>query len=211
MNSERETTESSRLESSGSETDAYYYRARYYDPSMGRFLSEDPEAFRAGPTNFYPYVGNEPVQWSDPLGLCKSCGLVEGPGYSVSGQVPGGTPFSWHAIFMNDETHDPACCEVRQFFTWVQGSPPVVPDGLKPELNTPYEDRDKNGKRYGRRTGSYAPPRNTACNQYFGIGYSGCDTPVQYVHTTVKFQLKVVDVCNGGRVVFMSKPITEKF
>ena len=34
------------------ETDLYYYRARYYDPAAGRFLSEDPVEFQGG-INFY--------------------------------------------------------------------------------------------------------------------------------------------------------------
>jgi len=42
------------------ETNLYYDRARYLDPSTGRFLSEDPLRFAAGP-NFYPYVRNEPT------------------------------------------------------------------------------------------------------------------------------------------------------
>jgi RHS repeat-associated protein len=69
MNSARETTESSRLESSASETDTYYYRARYYDPVTGRFLSEDPIGFNGG-NNFYAYVENDPADQSDPFGLC---------------------------------------------------------------------------------------------------------------------------------------------
>lgn len=52
------------------ETGLYYYRARYYDPSIGRFLSEDPIQFLAS-TNFYPYVGNSPPGASDSSGLCK--------------------------------------------------------------------------------------------------------------------------------------------
>ena len=51
-----------------SETGTYYYRARYYDPAAGRFLSEDPMRFGEG-TDFYPYVGNNPVTMADPLGL----------------------------------------------------------------------------------------------------------------------------------------------
>ncbi|MGB8472832.1 MAG: RHS repeat-associated core domain-containing protein [Candidatus Acidiferrum sp.] len=39
---------------------ASYYRARYYDPSAGRLLSEDPINLGGGP-NFYDYVQNEPV------------------------------------------------------------------------------------------------------------------------------------------------------
>jgi RHS repeat-associated protein len=46
----------------------YYYRARYYDPGNGRFLSEDPLRFIVG-TNFYPYVENRPTNSRDPLGL----------------------------------------------------------------------------------------------------------------------------------------------
>ena len=56
------------------ETGLYYYRARYYDPSTGRFLSEDPIRFAAGPV-FYEYVNNGPVNNSDPWGLApSSCG-----------------------------------------------------------------------------------------------------------------------------------------
>jgi len=46
----------------------YYYRARYYDPKAGRFISEDPIRFLAGP-NFYAYVRNNPLRWTDPTGL----------------------------------------------------------------------------------------------------------------------------------------------
>ncbi len=50
------------------ETSAYYYRARYYDPKIARFISQDPIGFWGG-VNFYAYVGNNPVKWIDPLGL----------------------------------------------------------------------------------------------------------------------------------------------
>ena len=50
------------------DTGLYYYRARYYDPSTGRFLSEDPTKFDGG-INFYSYVRNDPTDLSDPSGL----------------------------------------------------------------------------------------------------------------------------------------------
>ncbi|NJR32299.1 MAG: RHS repeat-associated core domain-containing protein [Chamaesiphon sp. CSU_1_12] len=50
------------------ETGLYYYRARYYDPSLGRFISEDPIGFSAGDTNLYRYVGNSPTNFTDPSG-----------------------------------------------------------------------------------------------------------------------------------------------
>ena len=50
----------------------YYYRARYYDPSMQMFISKDPIEFEAGDFNFYRYVGNDPVNYVDPWGLTPS-------------------------------------------------------------------------------------------------------------------------------------------
>lgn len=50
------------------ETGLHYNRARYYDPSLGRYLSRDPLEFAAG-INFYSYAGNDPINSADPLGL----------------------------------------------------------------------------------------------------------------------------------------------
>ena len=49
------------------ETGLYYYRARYYDPKEGRFISEDPVGF-TGDQNFYRYAGNSPINENDPSG-----------------------------------------------------------------------------------------------------------------------------------------------
>jgi len=46
----------------------YYYRERFYDPQLGRFITQDPIGHIGG-TNLYTYVGNNPVSYSDPLGL----------------------------------------------------------------------------------------------------------------------------------------------
>jgi RHS repeat-associated protein len=51
------------------ETGLYYYRARYYDPRIGRFISEDPMGYGAGDVNFYAYVSNNPVNGNDPSGM----------------------------------------------------------------------------------------------------------------------------------------------
>jgi len=50
-------------------SELYYYRARYYDPQIQRFISEDPIGFMSGDFNFYRYVGNSPVNFGDPSGL----------------------------------------------------------------------------------------------------------------------------------------------
>jgi RHS repeat-associated protein len=51
-----------------SETGLYYYRARFYDSTLGRFLSEDRIGNDEG-SNLYAYVRNAPVGFRDPTGL----------------------------------------------------------------------------------------------------------------------------------------------
>jgi RHS repeat-associated protein len=46
---------------------ASYYRARYYNPSLQRFISEDPIRFSGG-INFYRYVQDSPSNFIDPMG-----------------------------------------------------------------------------------------------------------------------------------------------
>jgi len=52
-----------------SEIALYDYRNRAYSPSLGRFLQPDPIRFRAEDVNLYRYVGNNPLNGRDPLGL----------------------------------------------------------------------------------------------------------------------------------------------
>jgi RHS repeat-associated protein len=51
------------------ETGLYYVKARYYSPTWGRFLQTDPIGL-AGGRNLYAYVGNDPINRSDPKGTC---------------------------------------------------------------------------------------------------------------------------------------------
>ena len=85
-----------------SETNLYFNRARYYNPSTGRFISEDPIRFWGG-MNFYGYVYNSPANFIDPLGLCgksaankdwsesETCNTFLGPAFNsaTAGPVQG--------------------------------------------------------------------------------------------------------------------------
>jgi RHS repeat-associated protein len=50
------------------ESGLFYNRHRYYDPQMGRYITQDPIGLRGG-NNLYSYVGGSPTNWHDPLGL----------------------------------------------------------------------------------------------------------------------------------------------
>jgi RHS repeat-associated protein len=46
--------------------------SRYYDPAIGRFISQDPSGLASGSINPYEYAGDDPVNLNDPSGLCGS-------------------------------------------------------------------------------------------------------------------------------------------
>jgi RHS repeat-associated protein len=55
-----------------------YYRARYYDSKVGRFVSVDPMGFGAGDTNLYRYVGNNSTNATDPSGMISWNDIQQG-------------------------------------------------------------------------------------------------------------------------------------
>ncbi|MDQ1835216.1 RHS repeat-associated core domain-containing protein [Massilia scottii] len=73
------------------ETGLHYNRFRYYDPAVGRFISEDPIRLEGG-NNLYRY-GSNPLVWIDPLGLapCRPC-RADPCGIAAHGRQPSPRP-----------------------------------------------------------------------------------------------------------------------
>lgn len=92
------------------DTGLYNYRARWYDPQAGRFLSEDPIGFAGRDINLYAYVGNNPLSFNDPSG--KQRADRDRPG----DQYPG-MPKPWYPP---TESHDGGIgCALDGINPWV--------------------------------------------------------------------------------------------
>jgi RHS repeat-associated protein len=69
-------------------TGVYFFRARYYNPILSRFMSQDPIGFAEGP-NAYAYVGDSPLDYSDPFGLSSRGNDRQGGGSGGPGNSNG--------------------------------------------------------------------------------------------------------------------------
>jgi RHS repeat-associated protein len=59
-------------------TGLYYYDNRWYDSSLGKFISQDPIGFATGDANLYRYVGNMVTRYADSTGLDRYIVLRDG-------------------------------------------------------------------------------------------------------------------------------------
>jgi RHS repeat-associated protein len=70
-------------------TGLMYYRARYYQPRLQRFIAEDPIGFVGGDANLYAYAQNNPLSYNDPSGYCPWClvGTALGATLNIGSQL----------------------------------------------------------------------------------------------------------------------------
>ena len=66
----RELKDPQQVEAWLAELGLYYYKARIYSPTLGRFLQTDPVGYRGG-INLHAYVGNDSVNRTDPTGTVQ--------------------------------------------------------------------------------------------------------------------------------------------
>jgi RHS repeat-associated protein len=127
------------------ETGQYYYRARYLDPFVGQFISQDPIGFNAGDTNLYRYVGNSPTNFTDPTGLISDdpwgmpdpLGLDPVTGWGYINVRPRGKDPLEPSGFVRPSNFNPTPPSTRNILPPARNAAPIGQKALPPARNTP--------------------------------------------------------------------------
>jgi RHS repeat-associated protein len=206
------------------ETGLYYVNARYYNPNLGRFLQTDPIGLQGG-TNLYAYVGDDPINLFDPMGLCSQ--TTQSASNLRLAPVTDTTPGSGIAVrdilyqvqnadgssYVVDSTHPTQY--VSEIITVTSGSAPA---GTVPTGNGTYTSSDPQGDSFadglGNKNGisnasflqsfivSTTPGVNPACSAPIIVQYGGQD----YGTIAVNINVMPPSVTTNGLKVYPMSP-----
>ena len=142
-----------------SELSVYYYKARMYDPGLGRFLQTDPVGYKDD-LDLYAYVGNDPLDRADPTGLCaEDLCAVEG-GAAVLGAVA----YYGSAVLVAAGVCVEACGSIHD---WIGGKASAAWNHIvnneakpedKPKSDSPAADKPSDSGSQTGNTNPYAGP-----------------------------------------------------
>src|SRR5262249_34886615 len=107
------------------DTGLQYNLARWYDPHLGRFVSQDPSGFAAGDPNLYRYVTNSPPNFTDPTGRYAEGYGSGGTMYSGSGAAVTQTYYSGAQFNSGSGSGGPQYYFGRPVYAEVVGSGPT--------------------------------------------------------------------------------------
>jgi RHS repeat-associated protein len=184
-----------------SEIGLYYYRARYYDPRIGRFLNEDPIGL-AGGINFYRYVAANPANLTDPTGLQVPAPPVDP--VTITYDVVIGVFFLWGLY----ETSKGATAMASPSPT-----PPLLPPSTMPPArgrrkdNDPYRVPRTNDPGRCQETGNCKPcPPDGPYWEHQGTpGAHGCPSGTHW-HNVVWRQDPATCICYSDRADYTTRP-----
>jgi RHS repeat-associated protein len=159
-----------------------YYRAKYYDPSAGRFLGQDPIGFLGG-ENFYIYAINNPLIWRDARGLQpnKDC-PDKGCSISVSCLPTHGTWFSHCTVTTGEGSKYTAYDGMPSGSIWFSKLQIVKGPGAPPGPNTVFtQPVDCNAVRKVEAAAAQSAPGNKGNHELYSFPIQNSNTAAAYL------------------------------
>jgi uncharacterized protein RhaS with RHS repeats len=151
----------------------FTYRARYYSPAVGRFISEDPIGLVGG-INKYSYVDSSPLNWIDPWGTDRKKGCPDVPFHPGEADIDKNIaeeqsnapllPNIFGGPLMLEDSYQ----KVRNHGPWDYKQTKTLNDFGSLDIASPYEDFGNFN--FGATAASLGIPEDVALR---GAGYAG--------------------------------------